>query len=245
MEFCNTHIRKNNTIEKRPSPASNLFSDSAIQQGRDGKTASKQYIKGAVVVFTDISGFQQLTERYGDVMCASIIESLFTQFDNVAKALGLVPLKTNGDQYILTGFCTATQSNRYTESHWVRKAVTFSITARNLVSANTLLVAAMCYLRVGIATGPILAGHSSRTFAGFDIWGGTVNLAAMLEQFTAPNTIAVCRNSFEGLQLDTSHTNCYTLNGVEAKQQRQLSTSLTFHLKVIKTKAANVTAFVC
>jgi class 3 adenylate cyclase len=155
----------------------------------------KHNMPHAVVIFCDLSNFQFLTEQYGDMMCTNIVESLFDQFDEMATHLKLTPLKTNGDQYIAVGFCSKDYFNDEALHPQAISAIEFGVKARNLVSSNALLMSSSCHLRVGIATGPLITGHSTRSAMGFDIWGTTVNKAAMLEQFTAPNTIAVCEKT--------------------------------------------------
>lgn len=171
----------------------------------------KHEVQCAVVIFCDLSNYQGLAVQYGDTMCTGIVETLFSQFDETANDLALVPLKTNGDQYIAVGFCSESSFAKsclhvaYQHEPFrvlqdaAHCAMEFAIKARNLVSSHTLLMSSSCQLRSGIAAGALLAGYSSRVSSGFDIWGTTVNKAAMLEQFTAPNTIAICEKTYHAL----------------------------------------------
>ena len=181
---------------RRPTPASysQIPTKSLVKQ--DKGVSVKHTVKNAVVIFCDLSKFQQLTVQYGDITCSSIVESLFSQFDDIATSLQLTPLKTNGDQYIAVSFCADNTSSTTSLSRCVSNTIEFALKARNLVNSNPVLVSSSCHLRVGIATGDVVAKDSARSFAGFDIWGNTVNKAAMLEQFTAPSTIAVCKKTY-------------------------------------------------
>ena len=180
------------------------------------------------------------------------VEGLFEKFDEFARLHQLTPLKTNGDQYIAVGFSAHPKhilpSSFNTNIHQraslkeslcrsVRDAVSaafhFACKARDEVNSHPLLVSSSCYLRVGIATGPVIAGRSSRRLGNFDIWGATVNRAAMLEQFTAPNTIAMCDRS--GSLLISPEHNRPLLHG----------NHLLLYPKYLKTKAEGILAHIC
>tara|TARA_Y100000296_G_scaffold57879_1_gene66615 strand:+ start:301 stop:1149 length:849 start_codon:yes stop_codon:yes gene_type:complete len=214
MDLHNTGDNESVVPSEHNSPAFGsyyAFTSKETKNGESGKSNAprlKHKVHNAVVVFCDLSNYQCLAEQYGDMMCTGIVEALFSQFDNIASDLQLIPLKTNGDQYIAVGFCCnnnlAEPSLHYIYQDEARNtfrevanhAIEFAIKTRNQVSSNATLYSSSCQLRVGIASGALLTGYSSRISSGFDIWGSTVNKAAMLEQFTAPNTIAICDTTY-------------------------------------------------
>lgn len=158
----------------------------------------KRTINHSVVIFIDISGYQQLNHNLGDENCIVTIEALFRQLDTMAKALSLKPVKTNGDQYIVISesdyqpISEAKQHSATSVEVNTLHALHFATTAHHIVLSNKTLRKYNCGLRIGIASGPIVAGYPNRHIGGYDIWGLTVNLAAMLEQSTPKNTTAVC-----------------------------------------------------
>ncbi|WP_421712463.1 adenylate/guanylate cyclase domain-containing protein [Alteromonas abrolhosensis] len=231
---------------------------------------SSYCLKSAVVIFCDLSGFQQLTVQLGDINCTGMVENLFSEFDALAAAFGLSPLKTNGDQYIVAGFCNNSACAKDALETSINNAIKFALRARNLVRNDTLLSSSFSQLRVGIATGLVLAGQSSRPFAGFDIWGTTVNRAAMLEQYTAPDTIAICEKSYDlvsyrlsqTINTSTSNAPSYNADSPPKTEVREMferaphkaggsmlldeySLMLTFQPTQLRTKATLVNAYVC
>lgn len=158
----------------------------------------KRTINHSVVIFIDISGYQQLNHILGDENCIVTMEALFRQLDTLVKALSLKPIKTNGDQYIVISEADnqaikeAKQNNVTHVEINTLHALHFAASAHDIVRNNKTLRKHNCGLRIGIASGPILAGYPNRHMGGYDIWGLTVNLAAMLEQSTPINTTAVC-----------------------------------------------------
>lgn len=160
--------------------------------------SQKHTINHSVVIFIDMSGYQQLNHILGDENCILIIEALFRQLDTLVSALSLKPVKTNGDQYIVISE-TDKQIVKEAKQHSptsieisTMHALHFATSAHNIVQTNKTLRKHNCGLRIGIASGPVIAGYPNRHMGGYDIWGLTVNLAAMLEQSTPKNTTAVC-----------------------------------------------------
>ena len=137
-----------------PAPCSQISTKPLVKQNKS--VSAKHTVKAAVVIFCDLSKFQQFTAQYGDITCSSIVESLFTQFDGIASPLQLTPLKTNGDQYIAVSFCADDTSSTTSLSRCVRNTIEFALKARNLVSSNPVLFSSSCQLRVGIATGSVV-----------------------------------------------------------------------------------------
>lgn len=245
-----------------------------VQSGDNKAVSVKHEVQCAVVIFCDLSNYQGLAKQYGDTMCTGIVETLFSQFDETAYDLALVPLKTNGDQYIAVGFCSEPSfakpylHNAYQHEPFrvlqdvAHCAMDFAIKARNLVSSHTLLMSSSCQLRSGIAAGALLTGYSSRVSSGFDIWGATVNKAAMLEQFTAPNTIAICEKTYHALNTGNiksdlpategsvkhyESNNCGSNNGNQSSIRiltNQVGPLALYNTK-IKVKTAVLSAYIC
>ena len=232
-----------------------------VHDSRSASTDKKAH--NAVVIFCDLSNFQCLTEQHGDMMCSGIVETLFVQFDEIATSLQLTPLKANGDQYIAVGFVSKESIAKEALGLKAKHAVEFAVKARNLVSSQLLLVSSLCQLRVGIATGALIAGPSSRSPTGFDIWGTTVNKAAMLEQFTAPSTIAICEKTYRVFVTPADQPHCpfnhgnANVNEYNAALQSDNSITngslplsncanpLAFYKTQIQTKTTLLSAYIC
>ena len=182
---------------------------------------TKQRVENTVVIFADLSGFQQFAADNGDQYIA-------VGFSARPKHILPRSFNTNIHQRasLKESLCRSVREA-------VSSAFHFACKARDEVNSHPLLVSSSCYLRVGIATGSVIAGRSSRRLGNFDIWGATVNRAAMLEQFTAPNTIAMCDRS--GSLLISPEHNRPLLHG----------NHLLLYPKYLKTKAEGILAHVC
>ena len=167
--------------------------------------SQKRTINHSVVIFIDVSGYQRLNHTLGDEHCIVTIEALFRQLDTLVKALSLKPVKTNGDQYIVISE-TDSQSIKDIKQNSATAvevntlhALHFAASAHDIVRNNKTLRKHNCALRIGIASGPVVVGFPNRHIGGYDIWGLTVNLAAMLEQSTPKSTTAVCAKTLSCL----------------------------------------------
>ncbi len=246
MELHNTEKVRLGSCDRGESvaPMQSTQLPMGLLTSASGSLIAHQRVQEAVVIFSDLTGFQPLSKKYGDITCTNVVQTLFGKFDNVAHSLGVTPLKTNGDQYIAV--CLPENKDLFSIRSLVVRAIKFSVMLRNIVSCNAMLVSSSCFLRVGVATGTVISGYPARPNTGFDIWGNTVNRAAMLEQYTAPNTIAICEDSFNlfySRGLETK--NATTIEDVYSKSQHDgYDYGITFQSIQLKTKVAVIRAFI-
>lgn len=139
----------------------------------------------ATVLFADITGFTQLSERLGPQRIVELLDELFTAFDAIAADLGVEKIKTIGDAYMVVAGVPVAHENHAGAA--ADLALGMVQAARDMAARHDFDV----QIRVGIATGPVLAGVIGRTKFAYDVWGGTVNLAARLESNGTPGGILV------------------------------------------------------
>lgn len=149
----------------------------------DGRLAERY--PEATVLFADLVGF---TERAADADPDDLIATLddvFVRWDELADRYGLEKIKTIGDAYMaVAGVPNAMPDH-------VRAAADMGLAIRESVSELRWPNGVPISLRIGIASGPVIAGViGNRKFA-YDVWGDTVNAASRLESTAAPGTIQV------------------------------------------------------
>ena len=172
---------------------------------------AKRKTHNSTVIFTDLSGFQRLVLALGDNKSAALIDTIFKHFDTLALECSLTPLKTNGDQYILysapENYAQQILPNRSQSSLRiaVTRSIAFACAANKVIKNHPVLVEHHCELRTGIASGNVVSGRSHRRSGVYDLWGETVNCAAMLEHYTQNNSIALCPTSFDVISPSLKH----------------------------------------
>lgn len=137
----------------------------------------------ATVLFADMRGFTQLSTRLGPKRIVELLDELFSTFDAIAEDLGVEKIKTIGDAYMVVAGVPVAHENH------ARAAADLALgmvqASRDIATRHDIDIE----IRVGIATGPVLAGVIGRTKFAYDVWGGTVNLAARLETNSAVGTV--------------------------------------------------------
>ncbi len=141
---------------------------------RPDSTIAERY-ENATILFADLTGFTPLTNRLGPAGIVDLLDELFTSFDELALRHNVEKIKTIGDAYMaVTGLPEERPDHA---ACMARMALDMRDAIRRISDRNGLAL----NIRVGIASGPVIAGVIGRTKFSYDVWGETVNLAARLE----------------------------------------------------------------
>ncbi|MDP6684741.1 MAG: adenylate/guanylate cyclase domain-containing protein [Candidatus Marinimicrobia bacterium] len=185
--------------------------------GSEEAEISGQYYSLATVLFADFVGFTSKTEKLQPGELLKILNSYFQGFDKIVERFGLKKVKTIGDAYMSVGGIPDKNSNHAFD------VCSAGMEMMNYVNGAGVQQKALgkdtWELRIGINTGPVIAGHTEN---GFDIWGDTVNLAARLESSSEPGRIQIAEKT---------------------KQFIQESAKVTFREKVVLKDKGNVDTF--
>ncbi|MCP5433400.1 MAG: adenylate/guanylate cyclase domain-containing protein [Alphaproteobacteria bacterium] len=146
------------------------------------------------VLFADLKGFVPLTKRLGPSRSVALLGTIVGTFDVLADRWRVEKIKTIGDAYMI-----AAGVSEPTPDHAERladMALAMLDALRGIAGRHDLELVA----RIGIATGPVLAGVIGAKRLTYDVWGDTVNLASRLEGLSAPDRILVSRATMQRLE---------------------------------------------
>ncbi|MEI9951759.1 MAG: adenylate/guanylate cyclase domain-containing protein [Pseudomonadota bacterium] len=137
------------------------------------------------VLFADIVGFTKMSERITPVELVDRLNRMFSSFDDLADKLKLEKIKTIGDAYMVAG---GLHSHEYDHAQMIaemalamqRRALEFSREFGEELS-----------IRIGIHTGPVVAGVIGKRKFIYDVWGDTVNTASRMESHGEPGAVHV------------------------------------------------------
>jgi len=130
-------------------------------------------------MFTDFKDFTQVSEVLTPEQLVNEIDYCYRHFDELVEAHGLEKIKTMGDAYICAGGLPAMNFTHPEDT--VRAALAIRDFMEAYKKKKQALQEPFFEIRIGVHTGPVVAGIvGSRKFA-YDIWGDTVNLAARME----------------------------------------------------------------
>jgi len=137
------------------------------------------------VMFADLCGFTALSRRTTPADLVSMLNDIFTTFDSIVERNGVEKIKTIGDCYMLVGGLPI-----HREDHAAVVADTALEMVGTLGEINRRHGTDL-QMRVGIHTGPVVAGVIGKIKFTYDLWGDTVNVASRMESSGAPGKVHV------------------------------------------------------
>jgi len=173
----------------------NILPDSVVERLKSspGEPVADSFLE-ASILFADISGFVALAQRLGAERIVALLNEIVMEFDHLAAGHGVEKIKTIGDAYMV-----AAGIPEPVDDHTERLA-RMGLAMLDVVAAIGAKTGLELNIRIGLASGPVMAGViGSRKFS-YDVWGDPVNLAARLESLSAPGRILLCphcRNRLE------------------------------------------------
>ena len=181
-------------IEKKKSDdlLLNILPEVVAQELKQtGRTTPRSY-EVATVMFTDFENFTLKSERLSPEELVSIIDSCFKRFDEIVSRHNIEKIKTIGDAYLCVSGLPDTRDHNAVN---VINAAMEIIDIIKEQQANS--DSGFFDIRIGIHTGPLVAGVVGDKKFAYDIWGDTVNTAARMEQSSESNRINISQSTYE------------------------------------------------
>ena len=193
-----------------------LPSEVADELKEKGYTTAKSFDE-VTVLFSDIKGFTSVAENMTAQELVREINTYFSAFDGVIQKYGLEKIKTIGDAYVAVGGLP--EKNSATVQNVVEAAIAMQEEIGKLKQERISANKPYFELRIGIHTGPVVAGVVGIKKFQYDIWGDTVNLAARMEQSGVPGKINISQHTYE---LVKEQFNCVHRGKIEAKNKGEI-----------------------
>lgn len=168
-----------------------LPSETAMELKQNGRVKAKKF-ESVTVLFTDFKGFTHYSENLTPEALVESVDFYFTKFDEIFEKHGLEKIKTIGDSYMCSGgLHTSMQDHAVKMVLAAHEVLEFVETTKN--NTNTEL---NFDVRIGINTGPVVAGVVGNKKFAYDIWGDTVNVAAHMESNSEAGKINISENTY-------------------------------------------------
>jgi adenylate cyclase len=155
---------------------------------KSGKVQPK-YARSATILFADFQGFTILAEQAEPAALLGLLDQYFTAFDNIVAHHGMEKVKTIGDAYMAVG--GVPETNRRHPIDACLTALEMQAAVAGLKLRTEKMKLPVLDLRVGIHTGPVIAGIVGNRRFSFDIWGDAVNTASYMEAHCLPGRINI------------------------------------------------------
>ena len=161
---------------------------------KSGEASIADGFSDVTVLFGDLVGFTSMSSEIPAREMVNLLNGLFTRFDDAAGELGIEKIKTIGDCYM--GVCGLPQPCEDHTERMARMALRM-VEATRQYSEET---GRNLRMRIGLNSGPVVAGViGARKFI-YDLWGDTVNIASRMESTGVPGEIQVTRIVYERLK---------------------------------------------
>ena len=180
-------LRDRLDFEKRRAEAllDNILPAAVIARLGRGERTIADRIEPVTVLFADIVGFTKIAARLSPVRLVADLDHLVSAFDELATTLGVEKIKTVGDAYLAVAGVPEIRADH------ADAAAELALRMTETTTALGPQLGADYRLRVGLHSGPVLAGVIGRRKFSYDVWGDTVNVASRLQQLSAPGEITI------------------------------------------------------
>ncbi len=158
-------------------------------------SAEAQLIDEVTVLFTDFKGFTQLSEKLSPKELVADIHDCFSAFDHIMNKHGVEKIKTIGDAYMAAGGLPT--ANKTHAQDVVNAAIDIQQFMHEHKSKREAEGKLFFEIRIGVHTGPVVAGIVGVKKFAYDIWGDTVNTAARMEQHSEAGKVNISGSTYE------------------------------------------------
>lgn len=164
---------------------------SRLKQGE--KTIADDYTE-VTVLFADIVNFTAISVQMTPVRLITILNEIFSVCDQLAEKYRLEKIKTIGDAYMVVGGLPQSRSDH------AEAIADMALEMQHGIAALTDDPSQPLTFRIGIATGPVVAGVIGSAKFSYDVWGDTVNTASRMESQGCAGCIQVTAETYERLR---------------------------------------------
>ena len=181
-----------------------------------GKSYARKH-EQVSVLFADIKGFTFIAEQLTPVKLVTQLDEVFGAFDNIIAKYGMEKIKTIGDAYMCASGLPLADNENAIKS--VKAALDMQQYIKEFGAGNKIQNLPIFEIRIGIHTGPLVAGVVGLKKFAYDIWGDAVNLASQMEQHSEVGKVNI---SGETYSLVKDSFNCTYRGKIEAKSKGQV-----------------------
>jgi class 3 adenylate cyclase len=167
----------------------NILPASVAEQLKTSSATIAREYNSVTILFADIVGFTAFAMHVEPTVVVSLLNQLFSQFDDLTVELGLEKIKTSGDGYMVAGGVPEARNDH------ARSVAELAFRMIRTTSAFADDHNIDWKIRIGINSGPVVAGVIGKRKFAYDMWGDAVNVASRLESTSLAGAIQVSEST--------------------------------------------------
>jgi class 3 adenylate cyclase len=191
----------------------NILPAEVADEMRSRGIVAPKYFEDVTILFTDFVGFTMSTEKLAAEDLVVILNEYFTEFDHIVKRYGLEKMKTIGDSYMCLSGLPARNPAHPVDTVMAAFEMLEVVKRRDREDSPV-----RWKIRIGIHTGPVIAGVVGINKIAFDIWGDTVNYSSRMESSGEPNRINLSERTWSRVK---DFFECEHRGKVATKEKRE------------------------
>ena len=180
--------------EKSESLLMNILPSSIAERLKAATQPIADHFAAASILFADVVDFTPLAQRLPPAQMVGILDRLFSRFDELVERHGLEKIKTIGDCYMAAAGVPDPRADH------ARRAALLALDMRDAIATSAVAGHSGLELRIGINSGPVVAGVIGTKRFLYDLWGDAVNTASRMEAHGTPGEIQITRTTYELLK---------------------------------------------
>ncbi|MEG4587135.1 adenylate/guanylate cyclase domain-containing protein [Microcoleus sp. MOSTC5] len=172
----------------------NILPAAIVENLKKGQGSAADRFDSATVLFADIVGFTSLAARISPLELVNLLNKIFSKFDQLTEKHDLEKIKTSGDAYMVAGGVPVPRADH------AEAIADMALDMQEAIADFQTDTGEPFQIRIGINTGPVVAGVIGTKKFIYDLWGDTVNVASRMESQGLPGYIQVTAAIYELLK---------------------------------------------
>lgn len=172
----------------------NILPASIANQLKDTPTTIAEHYEMVTILFADIVGFTQLSSEISATELVKLLNYIFSAFDQLTERYELEKIKTIGDAYMAAGGLPITRLDH------AEAIADMALDMQQVITELNRQANSRLDIRIGIHSGPVVAGVIGLKKFVYDLWGDTVNTASRMESHGLAGNIQVSQQTYQLLK---------------------------------------------
>ena len=180
--------------EKSEQLLLNILPKPIADRLKEGQTTIADHFREVTVLFADIVGFTSFSDQLSPVKVVRLLNKIFSLFDRITEKHGLEKIKTVGDTYMVVGGLPTPRPDH------AEAMADLALDMQKKIKQFNARKGEPFKIRIGMNTGPVVAGVIGTKKFSYDLWGDTVNTASRMESHALAGLIQVTAATYGRLK---------------------------------------------